>query len=137
LLAQLGSDRQDWLANLWETYQVEQEPLLGDDGEILAEPLFWFKKDGRLVACFGCNDPGPHTLHKLEDNGIAVIRPGQELPHQEAERLRQEQERQKRDAERAVERKLLADGARRNAEKDAKQTDPLKAPWSAASATWS
>ena len=50
------------------------------DGEILAEPLFWFQLDDRIVACFAKEEPGPHTLHKLEDSKIEVIRPGQNLP---------------------------------------------------------
>jgi hypothetical protein len=53
VLGRLGPGHRDWLAKLWGTYRVEQEPILADDGEILAEPLFWFKEDDRVVACFG------------------------------------------------------------------------------------
>ncbi len=91
-----GSDaaRRDWLARLWKSYPIQQEPITAEDGEILAEPLFWFQADDHRYACFGDEDPGPHTLHKLEDNGIEILRPGQELsslskngPHSQAEEL--------------------------------------------------
>jgi ATP-dependent exoDNAse (exonuclease V) beta subunit len=78
VLSRLGAKHRGWLEKLWTTYHVEQEPILADDGEILAEPLFWFKEDDRVAACFGEEGPGTHTLHTLEDHGIEVVRPGQE-----------------------------------------------------------
>jgi hypothetical protein len=80
VLARLGSGHRSWLEKLWKTYRIEQEPILADDGEILAEPLFWFKEDDRVFACFGDEEPGTSTLHNLEDNGVEVIPPGQEPP---------------------------------------------------------
>ncbi len=85
VLARLGSgkrdsDKRDWLAKLWKSYLIQQEPITAGDGEILAQPLFWFQADDRMVACFGDEEPGAYTLHKLEDNGIEVVRPCQELP---------------------------------------------------------
>jgi superfamily I DNA/RNA helicase len=80
LLGRLGADNRSWLAGLWKSYMIQQEPIMAKDGEILAEPLFWFQDDDRVFACFGDDDPGAHALHKLEDNGIEVVRPGQELP---------------------------------------------------------
>jgi hypothetical protein len=79
VLGRLGADKKDWLAGLWKSHLIQQEPLMAKDGEILAQPLFWFQTDDRVFACFGNEDPGSHTLHKLEDNGIEVVRPGQEL----------------------------------------------------------
>jgi hypothetical protein len=85
-----GSDsvKRDWLAKIWKSYLIHQEPITADDGEILAEPLFWFQMDDRRVACFGSDDPGPHVLHKMEDNGIEVIRVEQELPSSAQQRER-------------------------------------------------
>jgi hypothetical protein len=83
LLGQLGAEadaaKREWLAKLWKSYLIQQEPITAADGEILAEPLFWFQVDGRVFACFGSENPGPHALHKLEDNGIEIVRPGQDL----------------------------------------------------------
>jgi hypothetical protein len=70
----------EWLTKVWRSYLIQQEPIIADDGEILAQPLFWFQVDDRVFACFGDEDPGAHTRHKLEDNGIEVVRPGQALP---------------------------------------------------------
>jgi hypothetical protein len=67
------------LTRLWRSYLIQQEPITSNDGEILAEPLFWFQVDDRRFACFGSEAPGSHTLHKLEENGIEIIQPGQEL----------------------------------------------------------
>jgi hypothetical protein len=90
LCGRLGHDKRnrDWLAKLWGSYLIQQEPITANDGEILAEPLLWFQADDRVFACFGDEHPGPHTLHKLEDNGIEVVRPGQDLfsPAREGER---------------------------------------------------
>ena len=84
VLGRLGTNsdavKRDWLTKLWKAYLIQQEPITAADGEILAEPLFWFQVDDRVFACFGDKEPGPHTLHKLEDNGIEVVRPCQELP---------------------------------------------------------
>jgi hypothetical protein len=80
VLGKVGPDHREWLARLWKTYLIQQEPIAATDGEILAEPLFWFQLDDRVVACFGKEEPGPHTMHKLEDSKIDVIRPGQNLP---------------------------------------------------------
>lgn len=79
MLERVGEEHRDWLAKLWESYLIQQEPIMGEDAEILAEPLFWFQADDRVLACFGKEDPGVHTLHKLEDKRIEVIRPGQKI----------------------------------------------------------
>jgi len=78
VLERVGSTHRDWLARLWKARWVEHEPLVTGDGEILAEPLFWFKEDDRTVACFCDGSPGTNTRHKLEDAGVQIIRPGQE-----------------------------------------------------------
>jgi hypothetical protein len=42
-------------------YRIEQELILADDGEILAEPLFWFRVDDFRYACIGNEILGPHA----------------------------------------------------------------------------
>lgn len=83
VLERLGADpnnaKREWLASLWKSYLIHQEPITAKDGEILAEPLFWFQVDDRMFVCFGNEEPGPHTLHNLEDNRIDLIRPCQSL----------------------------------------------------------
>jgi superfamily I DNA and RNA helicase len=78
VLSGVGSNHRDWLARLWKSRWVEREPIVTREGEILAEPLFWFKEDDRTVACFRDGSPGTNTLHRLEDAGVLIIRPGQE-----------------------------------------------------------
>ncbi|MEK7833504.1 MAG: AAA family ATPase, partial [Acidobacteriota bacterium] len=79
VLERLGGEHRRWLESLWKDYQIQQEPIIASNGEILGEPLFWFKAKDRVTACFGKEKPGRHTMFKLEDNGIEIIQPGQEL----------------------------------------------------------
>lgn len=78
LLDRIGGQHREWLTRLWNSRWIEQEPMFAEDGEILGEPLFWFKEDDRLVACFENGKPGVTTTHKLEDAGVLVIHPGQD-----------------------------------------------------------
>lgn len=80
VLEQIGSTHRDWLARLSRIHKIEQEPIVNAEGEILAEPTFWFKDRNRVVACFEEGSPGTGTLHKLEDANISVIRAGQDTP---------------------------------------------------------
>ena len=75
----LDEGNKAWLERLWKRFLIHQEPIIAKEHEILAEPLFWFQVDDRVVACFGNEKPGAHTMHKLEDHGIEVIQPGQEV----------------------------------------------------------
>jgi superfamily I DNA/RNA helicase len=79
ILEIIGNDHQAWLESLWEKYAVEQEPIIAEDGEILGEPLFWFKAGDRRYACFGQDLPGASVRHKIEDSGITIILPGEEI----------------------------------------------------------
>jgi hypothetical protein len=76
VLGRIGGEHRDWLTRLWKSRWVDQEPLVTAEGEILAEPIFWFKEDDRVIACFAEDSPGTHTVHILEDAGIQIIRPG-------------------------------------------------------------
>ena len=79
VLDRLGGSHREWFEKLWKHYRIQQEPIIASDKEILGQPLFWFRIDNRITACFGGQPPGPQILHKLEDHGIEIIHPGQEL----------------------------------------------------------
>ena len=83
VLGRLGAAHRIWLKNLWDAYTIEHEPILAADGQLVAEPQFWFKHAERIFACFGKADPGPYTLHKLDDHDpkIEIVQPGQTLPY--------------------------------------------------------
>ncbi len=79
--AKLGSEHQDWLGKLWEYCSkndiiIDQGPIIVDDGEILAEPLFWLQEGNQKIACFGSKSLGTGTRYKLEDADIRIINPG-------------------------------------------------------------
>lgn len=79
LLEAVGEEHKKWLEDICSTRWVEQEPIISEAGELLAEPLFWFKDDERTYACFGKTEPPTYTLHKLEDAGIRLIAPGEQI----------------------------------------------------------
>ncbi|MBX3001532.1 MAG: AAA family ATPase [Caldilineaceae bacterium] len=77
LLELVGSEHQSWLEKLWKEYEIQQEPLVALDGQILAEPAFWFKNGSQIYACFGHKPLGTRTQYQLEDRQIIVLEPGQ------------------------------------------------------------
>lgn len=77
VVQRIGTEHRGWLENIWKSHWIEQEPILAKDGEIIAEPVFWFRNDDRTYACFGKQLPGRSTLDRLEDAGIEVVQPGQ------------------------------------------------------------
>ncbi|MBE2233047.1 MAG: AAA family ATPase [Anaerolinea sp.] len=77
LLNIIGPQHESWLRDIWRKYKVVQEPLLAADGEILAEPVFWFHAGISTFACFGSQTVGASTRHLLEDHGIVVLMEGQ------------------------------------------------------------
>jgi len=79
VLERVGSSHRTWLEKIWKDHWIEQEPLLAEDGEILAEPLFWFQDDQRTFVCFGNDKPGKSTQYRLEDAGIRIISAGESL----------------------------------------------------------
>lgn len=79
VVERIGQNHRSWLANLWKKHWIEQEPILAEGGEIVAEPVFWFQDDQRTFACFGSDPPGKSTQFRLEDAGIQIIRPGDEI----------------------------------------------------------
>ena len=79
LLERIGDNHAQWLKKLAERYPLIQEPLLGADGEIIAQPLFWFETLIGKHCCFGRTDPGQLTRNRLEDNNIFLLMPGQDV----------------------------------------------------------
>ncbi len=78
MLNLIGNDHRKWLWRIWNTFRVSQEPLISPSGEVIAEPLFWFKADDHVHACFGTELPRQRVLQRLEDFGVELLRAGQE-----------------------------------------------------------
>jgi len=73
-------DGPKWLHDLWRTYQIKQEPIVTKNGEVVAEPIFWFtNKQKKPIACFGNTMPSKRTSQRLEDFGIDVLQVGDSL----------------------------------------------------------
>jgi superfamily I DNA/RNA helicase len=77
LVARIGARHQAWLENLWRKYEIIQEPLVSASGELLAEPLFWFKANDRKTACFTKGTPSQRVCNRLEDEAVRIIQPGE------------------------------------------------------------
>jgi len=73
----IGTENRKWLIGLWSHYRVSQEPLLTTKGEVIAEPLFWFKTNDKIYACFGKQKPSQRVSQNLEDLGVSVLSIGQ------------------------------------------------------------
>jgi hypothetical protein len=79
LLDSFGASKNDevrrWLTKLWNQFEIQQEPIIAPDGEIIAEPTFWFRKGDKTLACFA-KKPGTAILYRLEDAGIEILEVG-------------------------------------------------------------
>ena len=51
LLELIGTEHRKWLKQLWTKFELKQEPILGDDGSVVFQPLFWFDHNGVRMAC--------------------------------------------------------------------------------------
>ncbi len=78
LLERIGSKHRAWLKAVMRRHAVEQDPISAADGEIIAEPLFWFAHRGTKHACYAA-EPLTAVRHRLEDAGFKLILPGVEL----------------------------------------------------------
>lgn len=76
LVAMIGNKHEEWLRGLIKKVDIIQEPLLSDEGEILAEPAFWFKKDDRIMVCL-VEPVSTYQTRRLKDLGIQLIKPGE------------------------------------------------------------
>jgi hypothetical protein len=77
LLELVGAEHQTWLEKLWKEYEIQQEPLTALDGQILAEPAFWFKNSAQIYTCFGRKPVATRIRYELEDGQVVVLEPGQ------------------------------------------------------------
>ncbi|WP_166820077.1 AAA domain-containing protein [Thalassoroseus pseudoceratinae] len=75
----LGQEHRKWLVGLWNQHGISQEPLTTKTGEIVAEPLFNFRVGKTHYACFGTTPPRQRVMRRLEDYGVHLIEPGQEI----------------------------------------------------------
>lgn len=75
LLLKMGVKHRQWLKAVLKKHAIELDPILADDGEVIADPSFWFDHGNRRFACF-CEEPTQVVQHRLEDAGIKVLLPG-------------------------------------------------------------
>ena len=74
LLRLIGVKHRPWLKSILKKHAIEQDPILASDGEVLADPLFWFNHNGTRYACFK-EAPKQAVANRLEDAGIKVLLP--------------------------------------------------------------
>lgn len=79
LLDRIGEEHRKWLMGLWNRFSIKQEPVLTDQGEIVAEPLLWFRAGNEVYACFGRDRPRQRAMQRLEDAGINILEVGTEV----------------------------------------------------------
>jgi len=72
----VGREHIVWLREIWDRFELQQEPIEDEEGGIIAEPLFWFEGGGGRFACF-VEEPPDRVRFALEEMGILVIRPGE------------------------------------------------------------
>ncbi len=77
LLSRIGNEHREWLISIVKQHGISQEPLLTQDSEVIAEPLFWFRTSDKVFACLGPNRPRTRILQRLEDCGVSVLEAGQ------------------------------------------------------------
>ncbi len=75
----IGNEQRKWLVALWNQHKITQEPLLTTKGELVAEPLFWFKSGDKVYACFGKSAPRQRIVQRLEDFGISLLQVGEAM----------------------------------------------------------
>ena len=91
LLAAIGDEHRAWLGGIWKKYDIQQEPILSDEGEILAEPVLWFRNKTTIIACFGKDAPSAKARFALEDMDATILVPGAEWLSEEGKQPRREQ----------------------------------------------
>jgi len=79
IVERIGQENRAWFMDVWKKHRVEQEPLLKADGEILAEPLFWYVRENVTYACFEPHEPSDRIRFALEDSGVEILRVGEAL----------------------------------------------------------
>lgn len=73
LLEIIGGRYRKWLVDLSDSFVLRQEPIISESGQVISEPLFWFKTDGgSIMACFR-TVLGANKSQKLSELGVAVL----------------------------------------------------------------
>lgn len=68
------SNLKKWLNELQAKYELIQEPILSPNGEIIAEPVFYLQRDGKIVAYFGEQTLPEEEGRRLATFSIEIIR---------------------------------------------------------------
>ena len=76
ILEQIGTEHRKWLVSLWKQFEITQEPIQTDDGQVLAEPLFSLHQDGQRWACFGSETVSEQILNVIHQRRIRVLHLG-------------------------------------------------------------
>ena len=79
LLARIGTQHREWLETTLGRSRPRFGRILGSDGQVLAEPLFWFVHRKRRIACFATKLDQP-AREQLERAGIEFLQVGDTLP---------------------------------------------------------
>jgi superfamily I DNA/RNA helicase len=79
ILDQIGHEHHRWLLELWRTHNIKQEPLTTKKGEIIVDPLISVYANEKYHVCFGKEPPSQRTLRRIEDFGIKLLEPGQNI----------------------------------------------------------
>jgi len=72
----VGREHIVWLREIWDRFELQQEPIEDEEGGIVAEPLFWFEGGGGRFACF-VEDVADRVRFMLEEMGFVVVWPGE------------------------------------------------------------
>jgi superfamily I DNA/RNA helicase len=80
MLGIVGDAQSSWLEKVMHSFQIQQEPLPSPDGEILVEPLFWFKHRGKLFVCPHPRRDSGEMRDRVQRHGVEVLEVGQALP---------------------------------------------------------
>ena len=81
ILESIGTQHRKWLVDLWKRFEIRQEPITDADGNVLAEPLFWFERGESLWACFGTTSLSPDKETEYGRCGVTVLRLGTDMPN--------------------------------------------------------
>ncbi|MCE9552286.1 MAG: AAA family ATPase [Planctomycetes bacterium] len=79
ILERIGPQHRKWLSSIWKDFEVIQEPITDAAGEIIAEPLLWFNREGKRFAFFGNEPPSLLVLQRLEEIAFRIIQSGEVL----------------------------------------------------------
>ncbi|WP_442508491.1 AAA domain-containing protein [Novipirellula sp. SH528] len=79
ILEVIGMEHRHWLVDLWSRFKIRQEPIIDDEGTVMAEPLFWFNKDRLKVACFGAKPLTQTQIAFYRDRDILVLAVGADV----------------------------------------------------------